>query len=304
MAKHQKKRRKTTASNAVVFAVTFLVFLVVFGGLCLWVVVRMNEEKRSNDASSGATNLLSNHAAAAFTAEDARNLLIITVDEGQAQGFVAVRMDPAGTSMRAAAFPRDMVVEQEAEEIRLYELYAAQGAAATRDALAEATHCVLDNYAVITYPAIKDTVDYYENGLIMEFSESLEYKDDTLNIQLPAGHQYLTSSQVLDVLRYPAWRGGRKQRADIQAQVVAALINQYMREARIAKADEDFSAMVNHLLTTDIRRQHFHAARAGLDYLAGQNTGALCTTKSVAGSYVGSGDALRFVYDDTDDWQA
>ncbi len=292
MALFEKKKKKGRVSNAVVFLLAFILFLLVFGGLCLWAVVKINEERRAND-SSVVSLIDSSGRGTDFDESDVRRLLIITVDDGEAQGFVAVRADPARARMGAAAFSRDMVVDYEVNEVRLFELYASKGAVVTKTALEKASGISFDNYAVIRYDNIAKAVDYFEQGLIFKLTENLNYQGDGLSIRLDGGMKTLSASQTLDILRYPSWHGGRKQRADVQAQVTAALINQYMRASRADKADADFSALVN-LVKSDILVSHYNAAKPGLTYLASRNNGDLCQVLSVEGEYQGSGDALRF----------
>ena len=295
MALWEKKKTKRRMSNALIFLLAFIVFLLVFGGLCLWAVVKINEERLAGESS--AVSGFESSRTVSFTQEDARNLLIVTVDNDQAQGFVAVRADPALTKLGAAAFPRDMVVDYETSEIRLYELYARQGIAATRTALEKTSGVTFDNYAVITYDNVAKAVDHFEAGLIFNLPEDLDYRDDSLTIRMTGGLKTLTSSQVVDILRYPSWHGGRKQQANVQAQIVAALINQYMTEARAGQADGDFSTLVN-LVKSDILVSHYTAAKPGLAYLASRNSGGICQVLEVRGEYQGSGDALRFYADE------
>lgn len=291
MALWEKKKKEHRVSNAVVFLLAFILFLVVFGGLCLWMVVKINEERRGAESSANGFSEVSNGNT--FGPEDARNLLIVTVDADQAQGFLAVRSDPANTRMTALAFPRDTVLDYGTSEYKAYELYAEQGIGRTKDALETLSGIRFDNYAVITYANIEKVIDHFEEGLIFTLTESLDYHEGDLNIRLDGGLRTLSSSQVVGMLRYPAWHGGRKQQADIQAQVVAALVNQFLRENRADKADADFSALVN-LVKSDIMVSHYNAAKSGLAYLASRNDGTLCVTLSLEGEYEGSGDALRF----------
>lgn len=290
MALWEKKKSKKRVSNVLVFLLAFVLFLLVFGGLCLWAVVQINEERRSRESADSGLNL---SETVAFTEEDARNILIVTTDGGEAQGFVAVRADPSLTRMGAVAFPRDMVVDYETSEIRLYELYREQGIAVTRTALEKTSGVAFDNYAVITYENIERVIDHFEAGLIFMLTEDLDYQGDGLSIQLDGGLKTLSSSQVVDVLRYPNWHGGRKQRAQIQAQITAALINQYMTSSRAEQADGDFSALVN-LVNSDILVSHYNEAKPGLAYLASRNTGDICQVLDLEGEYQGSGDAIRF----------
>ena len=291
MALWEKKKKKRRASNLLVFLLAFVIFLVVFGGLCLWAVVKINEERLAGESS--AASGFSTSETVTFTQQDARNLLIVTTDGGQARGFVAVRADPSRTRMGAVAFPRDMVVDYGTSEIRLYELYAQEGIAVTRTALEESSGVTFDNYAVITYDNIQKAVDHFESGLIFQLNEDLDNEGDGLSIQLKGGLKTLSSAQVVSVLRYPNWHGGRRQQAQVQAQVAAALINQYLRASRSAQADADFSALVN-LVQSDILVSHYTAAKPGLDYLASRNDGEICQVLTVEGEYQGSGDALRF----------
>ena len=57
--------------------------------------------------------------------------------------------------------------------------------------------------------------------------------------------------------------------------------------------EADFNSLIG-FLQTDIKVSHFVKAKAGLQYLADRNTGAICSSASLEGQYVGSGDALRF----------
>lgn len=98
-----KKKKKGRASSLVVFLLVFVLFLVIFGGLCLWAIVRLNQDMRGKNASSAS---LLNVSGAVYSGADARNLLIIPEDAGQAQSFVILRIDPANVRIRSLALPR------------------------------------------------------------------------------------------------------------------------------------------------------------------------------------------------------
>ena len=51
MALWEKKKTKRRMSNALIFLLAFIVFLLVFGGLCLWAVVKINEERLAGESS-------------------------------------------------------------------------------------------------------------------------------------------------------------------------------------------------------------------------------------------------------------
>ena len=286
----RKIKRKERVSNAFIFVVAFLIFLLVFGGLCLWAYSKINEEKL-NTAPSGSSSSVSSESAA-FTDEDIRNLLIVTVDGTDAQGFLAVRSDPAALKMWVLSFPRETVADVGTSEVRLYDLYKAQGITAVEDAMETISGIKFNNYAVITYANYEKVLDHFDSGLVFSVPENVNSTDSILKID--SGLRTLRSSQVTQILRYSSWKGGQKQKADIQAQVVAAMINQYMRESRAKKMDTDFNAMINLVRPSDIMISHYADAKAGLTYLAGNNDGSICQTITLDGQYQGSGDAIRY----------
>lgn len=291
----KRKKSHKRLSNALVFLVAFLLFLLVFGGLCLWAVVKINQDRQSSQNPGSSLS----EEGPVFSGDDAKTLLLVTTDMGEAQGFVTVRIDPAAGRITTMAFPRETAVESGTDTYRLYELFASQGVVGVRDSLAALTGLSFDNYAVITYNNIEKLVTYLGDGLLTELPENLDYNADGYFIKLEAGTRVLTAPQVANVLRYPNWQGGKKQKAAIQAQLTASLINQYLIPARQSTADTDFSTIVN-LLQSDIRVSHYNAAKAGLDYLGTLNksNGAVCAAAAFPGEFVGSGSQLRFYADD------
>lgn len=287
----RKKQAAKKPNNVLIFLLVFIVFLIVFGGICLWAVIKINEERMS--AASSA--IIHESDLIQFDESDIRNLLVVTTDEEQAQGFVAIQSNPAKTKIRAFAIPRDTVVDDKTKETRIYEYYASNGITAARDSLAKLLGIKFDNYIVISYENVEKLVDYLEMGIVIRLDEDLNYSEGKFSVNIGGGLRTLTPPQVVKVLRYPAWHGGRKQRADIQAQLAAALINQYLRPSRKDKADKDFSFIVNLAARKDLLVSHFAEARDGLDFLSENNKeGQICKAVSLPGEYVGSGDAIRF----------
>ena len=286
----KRKKSYKRLSNAMIFLLAFLVFLLVFGGLCLWAVVQINQDRKSTVSSSSP----SSSDELIFTQDDARTLLLITVDGEDPQGFVAVRFDPANSRFRTMAIPRDTEVYEGATPYRLWELYKEKGIAGTETALETLTGIHFDNYASITYTGIERLVTYLGNGVYITLSENLEYTGEGYFINMEGGPRSLTAPQVVNVLRYPAWHGGRRQKAGIQAQMVSAVINQYMIQSRIATGDKDFGAIVN-MIQSDIHVSHFTSAKPGLDALSKRNTeGTISEEITFEGEFVGSGDQIRF----------
>lgn len=284
-----KKKHREKLSNALVFLIVFLLFFAVFGGLGLWVVMKINQERRNGaDASSVASTA----PTVTFTAADTRDLFLVTTDK-EAQGFLVVHADPANTRMRVLAVPRDTTVDVDTSQQRLYELYAAAGVQQAKQAVERLLNIECGNYAVISYDNVEKWVGRLGDGLIFTLPETLDYEseDDSYAIRLEGGARTLTAAQTVKVMRYPKWYGGRKQQADVQAQLLSAMLNQYLRSGR--NLQNDFDGLIG-LLQSDIKVSHFVAAQPALDYLASRNTGSICSSVSLEGGYVGSGTNIRF----------
>lgn len=288
----KKIRRKERVNNALLFLVVFILFIFVFGGMCVWTIININKERQSLSTSDSTSSDTSTPAS--FTDEDTRNLLIVTVDGNDARGFVVLRSDPSRSRIWALSFPRETVADVNTSEVRLYELYTSQGIAAVKTAIQKISGLEINNYAVFTYENLEKLIDHYEAGLIMNIPENVNYTDNNTTIRLDSGPRTLRATQVTGLLRYPSWSGGLKQQADVQAQVAAAMINQYMKDARASKADSDFGAFVNLAAKTDVLMPHYISAKQGLTYLSSRNDGSICAGLTLDGQYQGSGDAVRY----------
>lgn len=295
MSKIQPKRpKKRRVSGMLIFGLTFFLFLAVFGAVMLWGMAEFWRQTSVNPSSEHSSSDKASDEPS-FDDADIRSLLIVTELNSQAQGFVLVSADPGASRIRAVAIPRETAVAVGTEQTRLFELYKSQDMRTVRDTVAGLLGVTVDNYAVITYSNIEKVISHFESGLIFEVPENLHYSDPggSFSIQLTSGAHVLTGPQTTGMLRYPSWQGGRRQTAKIQAQVAAALINQYMTEGRIEKGPADFTALVN-LVRSDILASQYYAAKEGLDHLARRNDGSLCSVVFLEGEYVGNGDAMRF----------
>ena len=283
-------KKKGRLSSLAVFLLVFLVFLLVFGGLCLWMVGKINQERRGT--ASAPETASDSSLAVVFTAEDERDLFLVTVDD-TAQGFVVVHADPANARIRTLSIPRDTLVETGTSQKRLFEVYASDGVRKAQDAVSRLLGLSFDNYAVITYDKAEKLLGQLDKGVLFTIPEDLDYQSDTPgeSIHIPGGLTSLTASQAISVLRYPSWNGGRKQQADVQAQLTSAVINQYLVAGR--DLQKDFDTFVG-AAQSDIKISQFLEAKPGLEYLAARNTGGICASVSLDGQYTGSGEAMAF----------
>lgn len=268
-------------------AVWIAVFVVVFGGLAALVIQWISRDAAQEPSPSAPTteNTIADR--------DGLSLLVITVDEGDAQGFVLVRVDPANSRLRTLALPRETAADADGK--RLFEVYAAQNGAGCVEAVRALTAFAVDHYVVLTYDDIEELLNRGNADLPFTLPENLRYEMADYTIHLDGGEQRLSPTQVTDVLRYPAWNDGRSARSAIQADILTACINEYFTPA-LLEDDQGYNALVE-VADTDWLREDYTAMRETLQAVAQKNSGEICATLSLTGSYTGDGDAVRFLID-------
>lgn len=289
MAKTEKRSVKRPRSG-VVFLVTFLVFLALFGGVMIWGVSEFWRQNYTETPDAAPTTV----SAADHTASETRRLLLITEEDGAAQGFVLLCAEPAAGRIVALPLPRETVVTLGTSQSRLFELYAAGGTAAVTEQVERLTGEPIGNTAVITYEGIRKWITYLGDGVIFTLNEEVRYENrDGAAVTMKSGARTLSAAQATDLLQYTGWHAGRRGQADVQAQLAAAIINQYLLPSRFDEENTDFYTLMN-LWRSDIRVSQFAACRDDLLSLARRNHASICTVVFPAGEYVGVGEEMRF----------
>ncbi len=291
MAKSTKPTRAMRSSVA--FLVTFIVFLVLFGGAMAFGLSEFWRQSRQNETEP-TDPIAPTSSSPGFTTADTRRLLLITEDNGAAQGFVLLSAEPASARIRATALPRETAVTVGTTQTRLFELYRTGGTAAVTERVENLLGVSVDNTAVITYEGIRRLVTYLGDGVIFTLSESVSYENaDGATVTMKSGARTLSAAQVTDLLAYDGWNGGRHARARVQGEMVEAVLNQYLLPSRFDERDTDFQAIMS-FWRSDILASQFASAREGLLFLARRNQNDICALTVPAGEFVGAGDAVRF----------
>lgn len=277
--------------NGMTFLVTFVVFLILFGAIMIWGV---SEFWRQSHGDEPAEPSPSTAPSTGYTDDDTRRLLLVTEEEGAAQGFVVLSAEPAAGRMSAVALPRETVVTQGTQQLRLFELYRERDMATVTEQVAALLDQPIDNWAVFSYDGLQKLITHLGDGVIFTLSEPVSYETaDGITVHMKSGARTLTATQVTDLLRYTDWHGGRGARAQVQAELVAAVVDQYLVPSRFDEEDTDFHTIVN-LCRSDIRTSQFVESRDGLLLLARRNQNDLCRVLSLEGEFVGVGESMRF----------
>lgn len=287
MAKARKKRRMNPGA---VFLITFLSFLLVFGGLMVWGVSEYWQQNYAPKPVAKPTET----AVPTASAPRVHRALLITQDAGEAQGFVVISAEIREARVRVIPVPRETVVTEGETQTRLFEYARTADPAAVTAQVASLLGMDIPHYAVLSYDNYTRLINYFNEGVIFTLGEAVPYDaPGGGQITMKAGVHTLTAPQAMELLRYTGWHSGRRGRADVQGNLVAAMINQYFVPARFDEEDRDFYAVID-LVQSDILTPQFIAARADLLALSRVNNRGVAAVIRPAGTYVGVGEAMRF----------
>lgn len=287
-------KKKKGSRSGLVFLVTFLLFLAVFGGVMIWGVGEYWRQTRPAENVSPSAG----EQTPAAPRDRTHRVLVITEEGGEARGFTVLSAEGAAGRVRVIPVPRETAVTDGVTQTRLFEYYKTADIAAVTDRVGEMLGLSLSHYAVITYPNLRRLIGHFGEGVIYTLGEPVSYvAEGGAPVSMKAGVRTLTAAQATDLLKYTGWHSGRRGTAAVQADILAALINQYLVPGRFDENDRDFAAVIG-FCQSDVLTSQFASARGDLLALAKINQMDLATVVFPHGEYVGVGDEMRFEMED------
>jgi len=284
MAKKRQKRRSGSA-----FLLTFLIALVLFGGLSAWVMIDLLAPADTPTPTAPTTT-----TAPPVTEHKDLRMLLITEDAGEAQGFVVISIETQMGRVRVVPLPRETTVTTGTEQVRLFEWYRTADLDAVTAGVGDLLDWDLSCYAVMSYHALTQFVTYLNEGVIYTLDENISYTNSVgTTVKMAAGARTLSASQVSDLLRYNAWHGGRRARANVQGDITAALFDQYFTAPRFDEQDSDFKKFIS-LTRSNILTSDYVTARESLLSVARRNSFDISKVTPPKGEFIGVGEAMRF----------
>ncbi len=282
-------KKQQSSRNGLTFLLTFLVALMLFGGLTAWVLIDVWDPAAAPSPTAPTTATTQ-----PTTVRKDLRMLLITEDGGEAQGFVAISVEPQMGRVRVVPVPRETAVTAGTEQTRLFERYRSTDLATLTAEVGTLLQWDISHYAVISYHALTQFVTYLNEGVIYTLTENISYQNAVgTTVNMAAGARTLSATQVPDVLRYDAWHGGRRARANAQGDIVAALFNQYFTAGRLDGKDADFKTFIT-LTRSNIMTSDYVNAADTLLAVARRNSFDISTVTPPKGEFIGVGDAMRF----------
>ncbi len=303
VSKKRNKKRSTrpSSSGLLIFVATFIVSLVVFAGAAiLWVKIADIPVPIINPDTqpSSVTTTAPTNAPARFDREDRFSVAVYVTDDSGALQTVSLAMfNPDEDSVDVIGLPSQTVLSRTDNGDTLYKRFSVGGVDSAQMGLNLFFAKTIDYYAVLSYTDVESLFTQLGQSLIFDLPVDVDQQaaDGSFSIHLDAGERALTPKQTANLFRYDSWQGGRRERADMHATLVAAYIDQFVSPSR--SISSDYQTL---MATADCNLvgQRFAIAEPVLVYLASRNDAGLCDVIPVDGMFEGAGNTLRFDLDD------
>lgn len=264
MALEFYKRRFRIPSKKMQYFIAFTALLLVLAAVIGWMLIRHklsligSEDGTSNPSSSAI-------AAEQYTADDEAHLLVIFTDDTVTR-FTLIRTDPANAAITVTAIP-DSATSDDGQTLSV--LYQKYGGARTASAVASVLEVPLRHYMAVSADNAEKWCGRLENGLTVTVASPLSYPaaDGTM-AQLSVGEHTLNAAETVALLGYADTPD------QITADILAAMLRQYLRTGRTLSAD--FSFLAN-IAQTGLRIGDFNDYRDALAHLAEKNAEGNCS---------------------------
>lgn len=245
------------------FGVTFLAMIVVLGGVCLVSYTRAGAavtEEQKPTAYQPDTYLP--------TVEDRLVLLVSgTAEEGQPpDSYLLLGFLPDKGKIALCVLPPSTYLEYGGQGTTIERMWKQGGLGYAQKGLAEYLDIPIHRRAAVG-PSELDALMAYGGLLDYQLTVDLDYPVHGRQVVMPRGRYQMDGRRLMDVIAYPAYQGGERERSDRAALILSRLITQnlplFLEEdgKRLQKTALD-------LLDTDLSAADCLSRSKALEFLA------------------------------------
>lgn len=270
MAQYLNKRRQWSAAKLTQYIFAILALLIALGVLLTWLFIRY--QKGSDTGQKEPIEPIQEEVA--IHTEPTRCLLIF--DFEKAERFVLVQADAGQNRITTVPIPASIT---DTDGYTLSQALRRHGAQSVTKTIADTVELPLQHYIAFTPDGVEQFLSTLGSGITFSVPEKIVYNEGGATIQLNAGEQVLSPSQVRILLSYTKWKNANFHTA-LAAKLTAAVLNQYL--LKDSPLETYFSSLSN-ACTTKLRYDNFYYYLPTLHFFAEHNTGKLCHQISLPG---------------------
>ncbi len=273
------QKRPSQTPVLIVYVITMLVSLVIFGSAALFLrerfVIRPKLEREASALGSSSDE--GEAQAEADYSLNRETVLFVGGDSGKINGMALLRVLPDLLSVRVVPISPQLLTSVNGTEGTLSELYSLGGLNYLVSGVETAFGVECDRYIKITDDGWSNLVEYLGGTSTYSFPEDMYYKNETTGeiTSFSAGQttRTLWGDDIRRIITYPLYAGGNETRLQVTGELSVALINSACAQnssSIISNMQSIFNVIFNGS-ETDITSQSFKDARAAYEYLVGNS---------------------------------
>lgn len=289
-----KKKKKKSGSIAIPFLLTFLISLIVIGGIAIVIY-----DKIDNDESSLLTMV---NEAGTLSAEDNHTVMLIldlsdsvempdedsedseyedndsededyqddedsydweTTEEEEKEvypepyTFIVMRSTPVDKQMMFMGIPSNMLVGNDNKKSK--DIYESSGAAGISQSIEYSLGIEIDRYAVFDSESFKKACNIM-GGVTYAVPKGVKGIPDS------DSEQYLSPEQIEKIISYGGYSGGEIQRISTASAIVTAMMNQTSGVRIAENLDNTFETLIN-LIKSDISAVDYNDKKYAIKFM-------------------------------------
>ncbi len=289
-----KKKKKKSGSIAIPFLLTFLISLIVIGGIAIVIY-----DKIDNDESSLLTMV---NEAGTLSAEDNHTVMLIldlsdsvempdedsedseyedndsededyqddedsydweTTEEEEKEvypepyTFIVMRSTPVDKQMMFMGIPSNMLVGNDNKKAK--DIYESSGAAGISQSIEYSLGIEIDRYAVFDSESFKKACNIM-GGVTYAVPKGVKGIPDS------DSEQYLSPEQIEKIISYGGYSGGEIQRISTASAIVTAMMNQTSGVRIAENLDNTFETLIN-LIKSDISAVDYNDKKYAIKFM-------------------------------------
>lgn len=289
-----KKKKKKSGSIAIPFLLTFLISLIVIGGIAIVIY-----DKIDNDESSLLTMV---NEAGTLSAEDNHTVMLIldlsdsvempdedsedseyedndsededyqddedsydweTTGEEEKEvypepyTFIVMRSTPVDKQMMFMGIPSNMLVGNDNKKAK--DIYESSGAAGISQSIEYSLGIEIDRYAVFDSESFKKACNIM-GGVTYAVPKGVKGIPDS------DSEQYLSPEQIEKIISYGGYSGGEIQRISTASAIVTAMMNQTSGVRIAENLDNTFETLIN-LIKSDISAVDYNDKKYAIKFM-------------------------------------
>ncbi len=206
---------------SVSFGITFLAMMSVLGSICF--VAYTNSSASRAQAPAHAEK----PTAALPQPEDRLTLLVSAAEASDADpdAYILLSFLPHQGRIAICVLPPDTYLEYGGQGTTIARMYRQGGLPYAKKGVAQYLDIPIQRWARLDLTSLDALLDCQE---LMDYDlpVDLNYPLRGRQIVMPRGHYQLTGRRVMDIIAYPAYQGGERERSDRAALLIAEMITQ------------------------------------------------------------------------------